>query len=99
MSAIKRHRKKDGRRNNGGPRPNAGRPPTDTECFCVRLRRKTRVLVDRFAKSKGLSREEGRVFWDLLLNMLLENVTVPEPEYLQFIPEARLRMLSAHTAE
>lgn len=93
-----------GRRNSdgstvGGKRPNAGRKPGDSERFFIYLHRETRVKVDRFAKTHGLKRTKGSRFWDAVLTILMENVDIPKPEYLQFIPAERMRMLSAHTAE
>lgn len=81
------------RKQNGGARPGAGRPPNDSEEYHIRLGRNTRVLLDRFAKTVGLQRRAKSQFWDEIISRLLQDVNCPEPEYQQLIRKDRTPIL------
>lgn len=66
----------------GGRRPGSGRPTTSSEWMWCRLRRETRVNLDRFARSIGLRKEERKAYWDAVFTALLGKVDLQEPEYL-----------------
>ena len=74
--------RKDRRGKNGGARPGCGRKMLDHERMQFHISRETRVKLDRFARTIGMSREERKGFWEKVLTALLGKVDLPEPEYL-----------------
>lgn len=77
----------DIRKRSGGARPGAGHPPGDSELFFGKVRRETRVKLERFSKSRGIKREKGKCYFDRVILALLELAQSPEPEYMSLIPK------------
>lgn len=70
----------------GGWRPGSGRPPGDSERYTVYLHRDVRVVLMRFAATKGLAlNPKRRNFWDMTLRELLASQPMPEPAYLALV--------------
>lgn len=75
---------------NGGARPGCGAKCKDSEPFSGNIDRQTRIQLERFAKEKGIKRQKGKPFWNILMKELLKGVQVSEPEYLSLIPKNRM---------
>lgn len=72
---------------NGGARPGAGRHMNDSEPQCFSLSRAIREKLERFGALHGIKRQRRNMFFNAVLEKLLAQVEVKEPEYLSLIPK------------